>query len=61
MDKNIDFSAQIRAQLEAQEAAPEDPVIMMCRLGSTRSAPAADATYEMGYKAYSMTDGFEGG
>lgn len=37
-------------------------LIFMCRSGSTRSAPAADALYAMGYaNVYSMVDGFEGG
>jgi len=36
--------------------------IFMCRSGSTRSAPAADALYARGYSnVYSMVDGFEGG
>lgn len=61
MDKNTDFADQVRAQLEAQGVAPDDPVIVMCRSGSTRSAPAADAIHEMGYsEVYSVTDGFEG-
>lgn len=62
MRKNTDFADQVRAQLEAQDVAPNDPVIVMCRSGSTRSAPAADAIHELGYsEVYSVTDGFEGG
>lgn len=61
MDKNTDFADQVHAQLEAQGVAPDDPVIVMCRSGSTRSAPAADAIHKMGYsEVYSVIDGFEG-
>ncbi|WP_311949060.1 rhodanese-like domain-containing protein [Halomonas piscis] len=61
MTPNTDFSDQVRAQLEAQRVAEDDPIIVMCRSGSTRSAPAADAINEMGYsEVYSVTDGFEG-
>lgn len=62
MVKNADFDAQVKARLEALGVAQDDPVIVMCRSGSTRSAPAADAIHGMGYsEVYSVTDGFEGG
>lgn len=62
MVKNTDFDAQIKARLEALGVAKDDPVIVMCRSGSTRSAPAADVIHGMGYsEVYSVTDGFEGG
>ncbi len=62
MVKNADFEAQVRAELEALDVAEDDPIIVMCRSGSTRSAPGADVIAEMGYsEVYSMTDGFEGG
>lgn len=62
MVKNTDFAAQMQAKLEALDVAEEDPIIVMCRSGSTRSAPAADAITEMGFsQVYSVTDGFEGG
>lgn len=62
MVKNTDFASQMRAELEALNVAEDDPVIVMCRSGSTRSAPAADAITEMGFsRVYSVTDGFEGG
>ncbi len=61
MVKNDDFEAQVRAELEALEVAEDDPIIVMCRSGSTRSAPGADVITEMGFnKVYSVTDGFEG-
>ncbi|WP_243726536.1 MULTISPECIES: rhodanese-like domain-containing protein [Halomonas] len=61
MVKNGDFEAQVRAELEALGVAEDDPIIVMCRSGSTRSAPSADVIAEMGYSdVYSMTDGFEG-
>ena len=61
MVKNTDFEGQIRAELEALGVNKEDPIIVMCRSGATRSAPAADVIAEMGYSdVYSMTDGFEG-
>ncbi|SFT60508.1 rhodanese-like domain-containing protein [Halomonas saccharevitans] len=62
MVKNADFEAQVRAELEALDVAEDDPIIVMCRSGSTRSAPGADAIAEMGFnRVYSVTDGFEGG
>ena len=62
MVKNPDFAEQMRAELEALGVAEDDPIIVMCRSGSTRSAPAADAIAEMGFsQVYSVTDGFEGG
>ena len=62
MVKNGDFDAQVRAELEALDVAEGDPIIVMCRSGSTRSAPAADVIAEMGFgRVYSVTDGFEGG
>ncbi|MEQ5801405.1 rhodanese-like domain-containing protein [Halomonas sp. H10-9-1] len=62
MVKNPDFAEQMRAELEALGVAEDDPIIVMCRSGSTRSAPAADAIAEMGFsEVYSVTDGFEGG
>ncbi|MDR9440741.1 MAG: rhodanese-like domain-containing protein [Halomonas sp.] len=62
MVKNTDFETQVRAELEALDVAVDDPIIVMCRSGSTRSAPGADVIAEMGFsRVYSMTDGFEGG
>lgn len=62
MVRNPDFEAQVRAELEALGVAEDDPILVMCRSGATRSAPAADVITEMGYdEVYSVTDGFEGG
>lgn len=62
MVRNADFEAQVRAELEALEVEEDDPIIVMCRSGATRSAPGADIITEMGFsQVYSMTDGFEGG
>lgn len=62
MGKNVDFDAQVKAEIEALGISHDDPIIVMCRSGATRSAPAADAIAAMGYSdVYSMTDGFEGG
>ena len=48
--------------LASSVLAKDAHLIFMCRSGSTRSAPAADALYELGYaNVYSMVDGFEGG
>lgn len=59
--KNSAFDQQVAAALQARGVTPEDTIIVMCRSGSTRSAPAADVIAGMGYaKVYSMSDGFEG-
>lgn len=60
--RNPNFEAQIRAELESLGVADDTPIIVMCRSGATRSAPAVDVVAEMGYSdVYSMSDGFEGG
>lgn len=60
--RNAGFEAQIRAELEAHGVESDTPIIMMCRSGATRSAPAVDIVAEMGYSdVYSVSDGFEGG
>lgn len=59
---NPDFTSEVLDQLESLGADKDSHIIFMCRSGSTRSAPAADALYKQGYKnVYSMIDGFEGG
>lgn len=59
--KNTAFEADIAAALNARGVSSDDPIIVMCRSGSTRSAPAADVIAALGYtQVYSMTDGFEG-
>ncbi|WP_415843696.1 rhodanese-like domain-containing protein [Vreelandella rituensis] len=60
--RNPDFAAQISAALDQHNAEESTPIIVMCRSGATRSAPAADLIAEMGYsEVYSVSDGFEGG
>ncbi len=59
---NPDFAAEVQERLAALGADKDAHIIFMCRSGSTRSAPAADALYDAGYhNVYSMVDGFEGG
>lgn len=61
MVRNADFAAQVKARLEALGVGEDDPIIVMCRSGATRSAPGADVIAEMGYRqVYSVSDGFEG-
>lgn len=61
MVRNTDFEEQVQARLEALGVAEDDPIIVMCRSGATRSAPGADAIHAMGYRqVYSVNDGFEG-
>jgi rhodanese-related sulfurtransferase len=58
---NRDFVAETAAALERLGADKDSDIIFMCRSGTTRSGPAADAMYEAGYKnVYSMVNGFEG-
>ena len=60
--KNKDFAADIAAVLKDRGVATDAPIFVMCRSGSTRSAPAADVIAALGYtQVYSMSDGFEGG
>ncbi|WP_346799095.1 rhodanese-like domain-containing protein [Halomonas sp. Bachu 37] len=62
MAANEDFARQIEAQLDMHGASDATPLIVMCRSGATRSAPAADVIADMGYtQVYSVSDGFEGG
>ncbi|WP_254275459.1 rhodanese-like domain-containing protein [Halomonas sp. 3H] len=59
--RNADFEAQVKARLDALGVAEDDPIIVMCRSGATRSAPGADVITDMGYRqVYSVNDGFEG-
>lgn len=62
IQRNTDFEAQVSSALNAQGAQQDTPIIVMCRSGATRSAPAADAIADMGFsRVYSVSDGFEGG
>lgn len=59
---NKNFAEDVKSRLDALGVSNQAHLIFMCRSGSTRSAPAADALYAMGYaNVYSMVDGFEGG
>lgn len=61
MVRNPHFLPELESRLAALKADRSTPLIIMCRSGSTRSAPVADLLYEHGYAAvYSMVDGFEG-
>ncbi|MBW1944768.1 MAG: sulfurtransferase [Deltaproteobacteria bacterium] len=59
---NKNFGDDVKSRLDALGTSKQAHIIFMCRSGSTRSAPAADALFAMGYpNVYSMVDGFEGG
>lgn len=58
---NKHFTEEMMSRLEALGIGKDARLIFMCRSGSTRSAPAADTLYAIGYSnVYSMVDGFEG-
>lgn len=58
---NKHFTEEVTSRLETLGIGKDAHLIFMCRSGSTRSAPAADALYATGYSnVYSMVDGFEG-
>ncbi|MCK5826165.1 MAG: hypothetical protein KAG93_03965 [Desulfuromusa sp.] len=62
MEVNPDFEPEIAAALEARGLTKEVPVVIMCRSGGTRGAPAIKYLENKGYKqVYVVTDGFEGG
>lgn len=62
MALNSNFASELEAELQKRGADKETRLIFICRSGSTRSGPAADALYDLGYKAsYTVVDGFEGG
>ena len=62
MDKNPDYATDLEKALVRNNLTKDDAVIIMCRSGGTRGAPAANVLYEKGFKkVYVVTDGFEGG
>ncbi len=62
MEVNPNFEQEIAAALEARGLTKEVPVVIMCRSGGTRGAPAIKYLENKGYKqVYVVTDGFEGG
>ena len=59
---NQDFEKEIAAALEVRGLSKAVPVVIMCRSGGTRGAPATKLMENKGYKKiYVVTDGFEGG
>ncbi len=61
MVPNPEFDQQLIAKLNELGATEDTPVIVMCRSGSTRSAPVVDRLAERGYtNAWTVVDGFEG-
>jgi len=62
MDKNPNFITDIENALTSKNLSKDDAVIIMCRSGGTRGAPAANVLFKKGFKkVYVVTDGFEGG
>lgn len=61
MRPNPHFTDEVVTKLNALGADKDTTIIMICRSGSTRSAPAVDRLAELGYRnVWSVTDGFEG-
>jgi len=61
MKPNQNFSQEMLTKLNILGAKKDTTIIMICRSGSTRSAPAVDRLVELGYtNVWSVTDGFEG-
>ncbi|MEL7259411.1 MAG: sulfurtransferase [Pseudomonadota bacterium] len=62
MEPNPDFAAGVMAALESRGLSTSTPVLVMCRSGGTRGAPAANALAPLGLEqVYVVVDGFEGG
>lgn len=62
MEKNPEYISAIEKALTNRGLTSSDIVIVMCRSGGTRGAPAANVLFERGFKqVYVVTDGFEGG
>ncbi len=61
MEPNPNFAADIERALAERGLGKDAPVILMCRSGGDRGAPAARALDGKGYQAvYVVVDGFEG-
>jgi rhodanese-related sulfurtransferase len=61
VELNPNFEAEVAAALEAHGLTKDAPVVIMCRSGGTRGAPATKSLENKGYKQiYVVTDGFEG-
>lgn len=62
MKSNPNFIDDIEKSLASKNLSKDDAVIIMCRSGGTRGAPAANVLFDKGFKkVYVVTDGFEGG
>jgi len=62
MEVNQNFEQEVAEALEVRGLSKEVPVVIMCRSGGTRGAPATKYLENKGYKqVYVVTDGFEGG
>ena len=62
MEKNPDFIVDVESALASNSLTKDDAVIIMCRSGGARGAPAANVLFDRGFKkVYVVTDGFEGG
>ena len=62
MEINADYAADLEKALVSKNLTKDDAVIIMCRSGGTRGAPAANVLFDKGFKkVYVVTDGFEGG
>jgi len=61
MKKNPDFEKQLMTRFEQLGISKTTPVIVMCRSGSTRSAPVVNLLAQKGFtQAWTVVDGFEG-
>ena len=62
MEKNPDYEIDLEQALFGKNLTKDNAVIIMCRSGVTRGAPAANVLHDKGFKeVYVVTDGFEGG
>jgi len=62
MEKNSNYISDMEKALKDRGLTKNDAVIIMCRSGGSRGAPAANLLFDKGYKEiYVVTDGFEGG
>lgn len=61
MDLNPDFPALVQAEMNRRGLDSSAPVLIMCRSGGERGAPAARALAPLGLEnVYVVVDGFEG-
>ena len=62
MVENPNFERDIEAALVARGLSKQVPIVIMCRSGGTRGAPATKLLKNKGYEnVYVVTDGFAGG